>query len=89
MRHPPVDDRLGRLAERRTGHVARVARVLHASMLRAILLPSMHFFDTTPVGRIVARFTGDVTQIEADKTAAAETQATQATVANEEEIVSI
>ena len=50
VRHPPVDDRLGRLAERRTGHVARDARVLHASMLRATLLPSMHFFDTTPVG---------------------------------------
>ena len=67
----------------------RASTVLHASMLRAILLQRMHFFDTTPVGRIVARFTGDVTQIEADKTAAAEAQATQATVANEEEIVSI
>ena len=42
----------------------RASTVLHASMLRSVMMQTMHFFDTTPVGRIVARFTGDVTQID-------------------------
>ena len=40
----------------------RSSRALHAGMLRGVLLQPMRFFDTTPVGRILNRFTGDVMQ---------------------------
>jgi len=33
---------------------------LHHQMLRRILQAPMHFFDTTPIGRIVNRFAKDV-----------------------------
>jgi len=37
---------------------------MHAQMLRSVLLQPMRFFDTTPVGRVLNRFTGDMLQID-------------------------
>ena len=38
----------------------RAAKFLHEHMLRNILRSPMSFFDTTPLGRIVNRFSKDV-----------------------------
>ncbi|XP_075072065.1 ATP-binding cassette sub-family C member 2 [Mixophyes fleayi] len=38
----------------------RAARLLHTQLLRNILHTPMHFFDTTPTGRIVNRFAKDI-----------------------------
>ena len=40
------------------------SRKLHKNLLRNILRSPMTFFDTTPVGRIVNRFSNDVARID-------------------------
>ena len=42
----------------------RSSKTLHAEMLHAVLMSPMRFFDTTPVGRILNRFSGDVMQLD-------------------------
>ncbi|KAG0224129.1 hypothetical protein BGW42_005307 [Actinomortierella wolfii] len=42
----------------------RSARVLHEDMLRAVLRSPMSFFDTTPIGRILNRFSKDQATID-------------------------
>lgn len=42
----------------------RASDALHASMLRAVLAQPMRFFDTTPVGRVLNRFSGDMLQLD-------------------------
>lgn len=37
---------------------------LHSSMLRSILHSKMQFFESTPIGRIINRFSKDLTSIE-------------------------
>jgi ABC-type multidrug transport system fused ATPase/permease subunit len=36
--------------------IMRSSRLLHSSMLNSILRNSMHFFESTPLGRIINRF---------------------------------
>jgi len=40
------------------------SKKLHAGLLRNVLRSPMSFFDTTPVGRIVSRFSNDVARID-------------------------
>ena len=42
----------------------RATGVLHEKMLRNILRGPMSFFDTTPIGRIVNRFSQDIESID-------------------------
>ncbi|XP_053548507.1 ATP-binding cassette sub-family C member 2 [Bombina bombina] len=42
------------------GGAIRASRLLHKQLLRNILHVPMHFFDTTPTGRIVNRFAKDI-----------------------------
>ena len=44
--------------------MVRAARNLHQSMLANILRAPMMFFDTTPIGRIINRFSRDVETID-------------------------
>ncbi len=39
-------------------------RVLHTAMLRRVLRAPMSFFDTTPAGRIINRFSSDVSTVD-------------------------
>ncbi|XP_053376083.1 multidrug resistance-associated protein 1-like isoform X1 [Mercenaria mercenaria] len=48
--------------------VLRAAKVLHEEMLKNLLRGPMSFFDTTPVGRIVQRFSGDIEPLDGDIT---------------------
>ncbi|TSL75335.1 ATP-binding cassette sub-family C member 8 [Bagarius yarrelli] len=45
-----------------TGH--RVAQNLHCSLLRIIILAPMRLFETTPLGNILNRFSGDINIID-------------------------
>lgn len=40
------------------------SRKLHASMLKSVLHAPMSFFDTTPIGRIISRFSRDVSVLD-------------------------
>uniref|UniRef100_A0A7S2DAY2 ATP-dependent transporter ycf16 n=1 Tax=Haptolina brevifila TaxID=156173 RepID=A0A7S2DAY2_9EUKA len=42
----------------------RAARVIHNDALQAVLASPTSFFDTTPVGRILNRFSGDVQKVD-------------------------
>ena len=43
----------------------RASRVFHANMLYNVLRSPMEFFDTTPMGRILNRFSRDIETIDA------------------------
>lgn len=61
---------LGSIAVLCLGHCAlaigsvRAARVLHAGMVTAVLRSPLSFFDTTPHGRVVNRFTQDTQTVD-------------------------
>ena len=40
------------------------SRALHAQLLRAVLAAPMAFFDTTPTGRLISRFTKDMDSVD-------------------------
>ncbi|KAJ8014607.1 hypothetical protein DPEC_G00017390, partial [Dallia pectoralis] len=42
----------------------RAASVLHDNMFRRLLLSPMRFFDTTPLGRILTRFSRDMDEVD-------------------------
>ncbi|KAK7202906.1 P-loop containing nucleoside triphosphate hydrolase protein [Myxozyma melibiosi] len=42
----------------------RAARTLHDRMLLRVIRSPMSFFDTTPVGRVINRFTADISRID-------------------------
>lgn len=44
--------------------VVKAAEVLHNDLLRSILRAPMSFFDTTPLGRIVSRFSKDIYSVD-------------------------
>ncbi|QOU20165.1 hypothetical protein BRETT_004817 [Brettanomyces bruxellensis] len=41
------------------------SKILHQSMLESVLLAPMQFFETTPIGRILNRFSNDIYRIDA------------------------
>ena len=46
----------------------RAGRAFHAAALAAVARAPMAFFDTTPLGRVLARFAKDVDTIDDDVT---------------------
>lgn len=44
--------------------VMRSSRFLHSSMLFSILRSNMQFFESTPIGRIINRFSKDIEAVE-------------------------
>lgn len=44
--------------------ITRSSRVLHSSMFNSILRSTMNFFESTPIGRIINRFSMDVESVE-------------------------
>ena len=47
-----------------TTRMVKAAGILHASMLSNIMRSPMSFFDTTPSGRIINRFSSDVAVVD-------------------------
>lgn len=45
---------------------AMAAMKMHQKMLYGIIRAPMSFFDTTPTGRVLARFSGDIEDVESD-----------------------
>ncbi|KAM4621218.1 ATP-binding cassette sub-family C member 5 [Polymixia lowei] len=50
----------------------RAASALHDKLFRRLLLSPMHFFDTTPLGRILTRFSRDMDEVDVRLTMQAE-----------------
>ncbi|KAM7000367.1 ATP-binding cassette sub-family C member 5 [Tautogolabrus adspersus] len=50
----------------------KASSVLHDKLFRRILLSPMHFFDTTPLGRILTRFSRDMDEVDVRLTMQAE-----------------
>lgn len=50
----------------------KAASVLHDKLFRRLLLSPMHFFDTTPLGRILTRFSRDMDEVDVRLTMQAE-----------------
>ncbi|KAF7657887.1 hypothetical protein LDENG_00020780 [Lucifuga dentata] len=50
----------------------KAASVLHDKLFRRLLLSPMHFFDTTPLGRILTRFSRDMDEVDVRLTTQAE-----------------
>ncbi|KAL3044579.1 multidrug resistance-associated protein 5 [Trematomus bernacchii] len=50
----------------------KAASVLHDKLFRQLLLSPMHFFDTTPLGRILTRFSRDMDEVDVRLTMQAE-----------------
>ncbi|CAG9579292.1 p-glycoprotein e [Leishmania major strain Friedlin] len=44
----------------------RASREVHQELLRSVACATLQFFDTTPLGRIVNRFTNDMSNIDSD-----------------------
>ncbi|GET91126.1 p-glycoprotein e [Leishmania tarentolae] len=44
----------------------RASREVHRELLRSVACATLQFFDTTPLGRIVNRFTNDMSNIDSD-----------------------
>ncbi|KAK7199248.1 pentamidine resistance protein 1 [Novymonas esmeraldas] len=44
----------------------RASRVVHSDLLRSVACATLQFFDTTPLGRIVNRFTNDISNVDSD-----------------------
>jgi ATP-binding cassette subfamily C (CFTR/MRP) protein 1 len=42
----------------------KAGQTMHDQAIKACLLSPMHFFDTTPLGRIINRFSGDVQKVD-------------------------
>ncbi|XP_068181608.1 ATP-binding cassette sub-family C member 5 [Antennarius striatus] len=53
-------------------YTVKAASVLHDKLFRQLLLSPMHFFDTTPLGRILTRFSRDMDQVDVRLTMQAE-----------------
>ena len=46
----------------------RATRVLHDKLLYSVLRGNLRFFESTPIGRIVNRFTKDIEATESNNT---------------------
>ncbi|KPI82499.1 p-glycoprotein e, partial [Leptomonas seymouri] len=44
----------------------RASYVVHGELLRSVTCATLQFFDTTPIGRLISRFTNDIRNIDSD-----------------------
>ncbi len=42
----------------------QAARILHSGLSKAMLTAPLHFFETTPIGRVITRFSDDMLEID-------------------------
>ncbi|XP_074600441.1 ATP-binding cassette sub-family C member 9-like isoform X2 [Brevipalpus obovatus] len=47
----------------------KAVRILHSQMINSIVKSSVHFFDINPIGRILSRFSSDISTIDKEVTA--------------------